>query len=226
MTYYSYRIYVNEIGFHAKRASWDTVATIVSDHPSWYFSAARGESLRCALRAAKEYLDCFLELTTDQLHSFMVSDWVRLIYAMLIIGAFMGRLDAPTLDIIEARAKADVKGYLQALITKLDCLAISSSGDDRNPYLSHVTSLFYFYRSRFQLSETWLEDEAGVCSATDFSFAEIMPVIVKKCLDWEAEPKDIVPEQDSPEEWEKIITGWPETLDPSIISINSTGWLS
>ncbi|EPE34573.1 hypothetical protein GLAREA_10267 [Glarea lozoyensis ATCC 20868] len=226
MTYYSYRIYVNEIGFHAKRASWSTAATIVSDHPSWYFSATRGESLRCALRAAKEYLDCFLELTIDQLRSFIVSDWVRLVYAMLILGAFMGRLDAPTFNIIEGRALANVKSYLHCLITKLDCLAISPSGEDRNPYLSHITSLFYFYQSRFQLSETWLEDEGGNCSARDFSFTDIMPLIVKKCLDWELEPKETVPEQDSPEEWEKIITSWPETLDPNSISINSTGWLT
>jgi hypothetical protein len=216
---------VNEIGFHARKTTLDRMPE-TANNPPWYFATIRSDFLLRAMHAAKDYLDRFLGLSQAQLNEFIVSDWIRLIYAILVLGAFAGQLDAPTLDLTHARSIADVQEYLRALITKLGGIAPSSTISEGNPYLSHITGLFYYYfdhyQSRFELASRKMQ--AGV---PDFSFTEVLEGVKKdKCLEVEVQDDamQVVPLQAFPHEWEQILDGWPDTLDPSAMTIDSSVW--
>jgi hypothetical protein len=218
---------VNEIGFHAKKTTWDSMSEAASN-PPWYLATVRNDFLLRAMHAAKDYLDRFLGLSKPQLNDLIVSDWIRLIYAVLVLGAFAGQLDAPTLDLTYARGIADVQEYLRALITKLGGVAPSSSETEENPYLSHVTGLFYYYyhhyQSRFEIAQSYAASGKVHAGVPDFSFTEVLQIKVKKCADWEEDPMQVVPLQSFPHDWDQILESWPDTLDPSAITIESSAW--
>lgn len=222
MGYYSQRIYVNEIGFHAKRNTSDSVADISNDR-SWYFSASRSGFIIRAVEAAQEYLDHFLELSKEQLQAFMLPDWLRLIYAVLIIGALQSKLDAPGLDLPHARKISNVQKYLNNLITQLDGLA-SSTVPDGNPYLLHVSGLCSYYVSYYQCQSQMPQSSLGhgksQHTAPDFSFAETFSPKIKMCVELYNDVLQSVPEQNALDEWDQILKAWPDSLDPSVLSMN------
>jgi hypothetical protein len=223
---------VNEIGFHARKTTWESMPE-TANNPTWYFATVRSDFLLRAMHAAKDYLDRFLSLSKAQLQDFLVSDWIRLIYAILVLGAFVGQLDAPTLDLTHARSIADVQEYLRALITKLGGIAPSSTTSEENPYLSHITGLFFYYfhhyQSRFEVAQSGAASGKVQAGIPDFSFTEVLQMGVKssktwKCLEWDQDPLQVVPPQPFSHEWEQIIETWPDTLDPSAMTIDSSVW--
>jgi hypothetical protein len=98
MSYHFLRVYINEVGFHASPPSQIELISGQSSLEAWYFSNARNESLIACLQAAKNFLDRFIELTPHQTVDFILSDYLRLVYAVLVLGRFTTGCDCPAFD--------------------------------------------------------------------------------------------------------------------------------
>ncbi|KAG9229713.1 hypothetical protein BJ875DRAFT_522221 [Amylocarpus encephaloides] len=223
MTFYRHRIYLHEVGFHAKPPQ--ELAGAPVHRRSWYHATKRNDELISAMQAAKDYLDRFLALSSDDLRDFLLPDFVHLIYSILIMGSFASPLDAPTLDRERVRQIADLNTYLDALIDKMGGIVIVEAPKfthHYNPYISHMNDLFEHYKSRFtRISETFVHIGTDMCEKPDFSFVEFLPTILKRCIEWEdtvMKGAEEVPP--STEGWDDIISDWPSSMDPSLISTN------
>ena len=152
---------------------------------SWYYSTPRNESLIRCLQATKCYLDRYLLLTSEEIANLNMTDYVHIVYAILVLGAFAaGAYDSDTLDSVSIEQTANLDCYLDALSAQaLQLLAISEIGS--NNYISHLYSLF-------QQSKVWYSQLAkdpttsGMCvtGRPTFSFLEIIPTIMARCVDF------------------------------------------
>jgi hypothetical protein len=230
MKYYSLRIYVNEIGLHAAKPSeLEPLST------SWYYSTARNEILIRCLRNTKEYIDRYLLLTPADLASLNLTDYISLVYAVLVLGAFStGAYDSQILDSADMKATVNLDYYLDALTAQaLQLLAVSEPGS--NNFVSHIYHLF-------QQSKIWyspiVRDPTpvglSITGKPTFSFMEIIPRIMVRCVDFSvtfASAKSDVSlgggggggggggsglsEVGSDEQWSEMLSSWAANQDLS-----------
>ncbi|KAF4624390.1 hypothetical protein G7Y89_g13783 [Cudoniella acicularis] len=214
MSFFAVRIYIYEIGFHAKVPANSESMSTHSNHRSWYFAAARNKTLTRCLQAAKDYLDRFMLLSPPDIFDFMVQDFVQIVYAILILGAFTTPLDAPTLDHEHARETANVGHYLDLMINKIADIAIARD-DNHNPYLHNFNILLRQSRIWYVQSVNGISAGGSPFSGnTDLDFMNILPVITTRCVDW------CVAVGQSEEQWAEIFSNWPSDL--STISMDSS----
>jgi len=183
MSYHSLKVYMNEVGFHA---SVPSPRELMSGNSSqtWYYSAARNEILIACLQSTKSYLDYFLTLSSSELFNFTIPDFLRLIYAILILSRFTSGCDAPTLDVGYMRKTANLGYYLDSLIFKTDSLITHDGAKERQDCI-------YLVRSLFQGSKLWYNRVIGETASAAFgeteipelSFMDILPSILGRCVD-------------------------------------------
>lgn len=185
MSYHFLRIYISEVGFHASPPSPLELMSGQSSLKAWYFSSARNESLIACLQASKNYLDRFIELTPRQTIDFILPDYLRLVYAVLILGRFTTGCDCPVLDASYVRKTANMGYYLDKLIGKAnDLIMLSPDGD--------VNDTFYHLRKLWEQSKQWFNEIAidpacaRECSLgqPELNFMDILPSAIGKCVDF------------------------------------------
>lgn len=207
MSYHFLRVYINEVGFHASPPSAIELMTGGSSLRSWYYSSARNESLISCLQAAKTYLDRFLELTPRQTIDFTLPDYLRLVYAVLILGRFSTGCDCPVLDTASIRKTANMSYYLDRLTDKTDdMIMLSTEGE--------VNEAFFHMRKLWKSSSSWFDDierdqsRAGECAIGQLGlhFMDILPTVIDKCVDFPGT-------RGCEDKWSDMLTDWPVTLD-------------
>jgi hypothetical protein len=193
---------------------------------SWYYSAPRNESLIRCLQATKDYLDRYLLLTSQDIANLNMTDYIHNVYAILVLGAFAtGAYDSDTLDSTSIKQTANLDYYLDALSTQaLQYLAVSEPGG--NNYISHIYDLF-------QQSKVWysqlIKDPTpigmGIATRPTFSFMEIIPTIMARCVDFSvtfsSEKSDVssavggsrLSEVGSDEQWNEMLSNWAASQD-------------
>jgi hypothetical protein len=147
MAYQTNKIYLHEVGFHSSIPNHFDSA---SSYRRWYFSSARSDALFACLQATKESLDRLLSLPSQELLSFTMYDFIRLIYTVLVLGRFSTGCDSPNLDRTESQSQASFEPYIVRLITMTEPLITVSEGEDRIDYMWHVRRLF-------QVSKVWID---------------------------------------------------------------------
>ena len=141
------RIYAREVGFHAAQSPVYSFVPADAAQTSWYASPARHNTLLKCLEATTDYLDCFLSLSSATILNLATPDFLRLLYAVLILGRFYTGVDAPLLDATLLRTKSNLGYYLDALAQKLGNVL----ADLHNPRDHHLVYL----RSMFEDSKKW-----------------------------------------------------------------------
>jgi hypothetical protein len=225
LRFYNLRAYINEIGLHATRPSG---VEMMSN--SWYYSTHRNESLIRCLQATKSYLDRYLLLTSEEIANLNMTDYVHSVYAILVLGAFAaGAYDSDTLDSVSIEQTANLDYYLDALSAQaLQLLAISETGS--NNYISHLYSLF-------QQSKIWYSQlvkdpttiSMCITGRPTFSFMEIIPTIMARCVDFSgtfssgkscSDSSAVgggsrLSEVGSDEQWSEMLSNWAASQDLS-----------
>jgi hypothetical protein len=214
MSYHFLRIYVNEVGFHASPPTTLELMTGGSTLRDWYHSSARNDSLIACLQAAKNYLDRFIELSPGQTISFTNLDYLRLVYAVLILGRFTTGCHCPVLDSSSIRKTANLGYYLDRLIDKADDLIILSTDGG-------INNTFFHIRKLWKHSKNWCDEIVNdpTCARdrtigqAELNFMEILPSTIGSCVDF-SETKGCN------DQWTDMLCEWPGGLDPSVISVN------
>jgi hypothetical protein len=219
MKFYNLRIYVNEVGFHATKPTEIEVMSNTTNLRSWYYSAARNESLIHCLQATKDYLDRYLSMASDDITNFTMTDFVSLIYAVLLLGAFAtGACDSQTLDVAHIKQTANLDYYLDALSDQALQL-ISESKAGSNHYTSHLYGLF-------QQCKVWYSQIAedpspiGLCvvGRPSFSVMEAIPTIMARCADFSGLT---LSEVSTDEQWAEMLSSWAATQDLSNMALDA-----
>jgi hypothetical protein len=151
---------------------------------SWYYSIARNERLINCLQSAKSYLDYIIECTPRQFIDFTLPDYLRLAYAILILGRFTSGCDCPILDDSFTRKTANLGYYLDRLIDKYDDVIMLSND-------SGVNDTFFNMKSLWRKSKRWCDEivQDPACSndhelgQAELSFMDILPSTPGKCVD-------------------------------------------
>jgi hypothetical protein len=227
MRFYNLRIYVNEIGFHAIKPSEIEVVSSTTALRSWYYSAARNESLIRCLQATKDYLDRYLALTLEDIANLTLTDIISLVYAVLILGTFAtGACDSQSLNITHTRQTANLDYYLDSLSDKA-FQQVSASIPGSNNYMSHLYELL-------QHSRIWyahlVKDPTptGMClvERPNFSFMKIIPMIVGRCVDISSlttpAKSSELPDVSSDEQWAEMLSSWGSTQDLSTMTLDAS----
>jgi len=219
LKFYNLRIYVNEIGLRATKPP-DT--EMLSN--SWYYSAPRNESMIRCLQNTKAYLDQYILLSSDELSNLNMTDYISLVYAILVLGAFgTGAFDSQTLDMSQMKQTANLDYYLDALSAQaLQLLAVSEPGS--NNFVSHIYDLF-------QSTKVWNAKMVRDPTPTDlfvgcptFSFMEIIPTVIARCVDFsvnfsKSDVSSVVEsglsEVGSDEQWSEMLSSWAASQDLS-----------
>lgn len=144
LLFHHIRIYVNEVGLHVIPPENGAAFT----EQSWYHSSARTESLIRCLQAAKNYLDYFLTLPPDIVVEFTMHDFLRLIYAVLILGSFATGCDSPRLDAARIRQISDLENYLNALSQNTMQAIATTPTTDSHGFLSYLYHLWQHSKPR------------------------------------------------------------------------------
>jgi hypothetical protein len=217
MTYYSLRIYVNEIGFHARSPNPLDMVSGGYTLQAWYYSAARNECMMRCLEASKDYLDRFLSLPSRQIVNFTLPDFIRLVYSMLVLGAFASGLDAPTLDVAHVRQAANLDYYLDSLVDKTGKIIKAGNIGNCCDYMAKLNDLFT--QSKVWYGQITNEPSAiGYCilGRADFSFMDIISTIIGRCVDFSG-----ICSEGSDEQWTDLFAEWSGDLDLSSIPIDA-----
>ncbi len=178
MTYCTLRIYIHEVALHASPPSALEVLSEKFNYRTWYFSQTRCESLIACLEAAKDSLDNWISMASNEMLSLIFPDYLSLIYAVLILTRFTSGLDCAMLDRSQVRESANLEYYLRALIHKTEEYSIASESDDID------NTCFYVLKSLWINSKAWYDTiEAGsspgalLLKETQLDFMDILPSI-------------------------------------------------
>ncbi|PVH78621.1 hypothetical protein DL98DRAFT_421842 [Cadophora sp. DSE1049] len=212
------RIYVNEVGFHAFAPSEPSLLSDLSG-PSWYHSPARNECILRCLRASTSYLDTFLTLPDNVISGMVTVDLLQLIYAVLILGSFASKVDAPTLDQHQARQSANLEYYLRSISERFSHL-ICIQDPLSNSYKHHMNTLF-------QTSKAWYVQaitDPSPSGPPRFLFNDIIGTLTGRCSDFTA--VEAMSETSSEDQWTELLSEWASSMDPSAIDISPDRTLS
>jgi hypothetical protein len=214
MTYYAAKIYVNEIGFHATAPSPLELMSGQSSRRPWYHAHARNESLIRCLEASVEYLDCVISLPSEEMLSFTLPDFVRLIYATLVLGRYTTGVDAPTLDAAHVRKTANLGYYLDALSGRTKALIRLAGDQGRRCYIHHLSRLFERLRVWYsQVINAPASADSYLLFAPELTFMQILPAATDCCV-------DISDTDGSYQDWSYVFSEWTSSLDPSAMSLD------
>jgi hypothetical protein len=206
MSYHYLRIYIHEVGFHASPPSALELMTGGSTLRAWYHSNARNDSLIACLQAAKTYLDRFIEVSPRQMIDFTLPDFLRLVYAVLILGRFTTGCDCPVLDASSIRKIANLGYYLEKLIDKTDNLFMLCNGE--------VNEAFSHMRRMWKQSKNWFDEivKDPACARdcdigrAELDFMDILPSAIGKCVDFSGT-------KGCDDCWTDMLTDWPASVD-------------
>lgn len=176
LTYYNLRIYLNEIALHAVPP--DSTDTFGPDEScrSWFSSVARADALITCVDAAKDYLDRYLALSTEQVRCNTIVEEVKVVYAFLVLGKFVSGINTPHIDALDLRKSANMEYYMDGLINRMSDLIVSFNGQEQLNY-------FWHFRALFKFSRIWYEQQikgeyfttlgsSGVPDCADMSILE------------------------------------------------------
>lgn len=208
LSFHHLRIYVNEVGFHAAAPNEVDISSGQSTSNLWYHSAARNDSLMRCLHATKSYLDRFLSLPDSALLNMVMLDLLQLVYAVLILGSFSSRCDAPTLDSVELRQTANLEFYLKSISDKIfNIVALQDPAANR--YYRHVHTLF-------QQSRVWyiqMITDPSPTGPPNFFFMDIIRTITGRCSDFST--TTALSESSEEEQWTEMLSEWTSSMDTS-----------
>ena len=176
------RIYINEVSIRTSPLKNDSVCRIVHTEASWYRSSERYDSIVRCLQATKEYLDHFLRMSPEAIPRIPMPDFLRLIYAVLILGSLATTCNLPPLDSAHIREIAEFESYIIALSHKTTQTITTISPTDTAH--GHMRNL----RHLWQTSKPWYaqfinKDELGyaIIGGQDLSFMDIFSTIITRC---------------------------------------------
>ena len=223
-SYYATRIYLNEVGFHAKSPS--SIEIMTPSHHAWYNSSLRSEILISSLQASKDYLDHFISLPSDTFYRMTITDLLHLIYAVLVLGRFVTGCDAPILDVAKARKAANMEYYLNSLISLLDPLIIPADAKPEGELVSFV----WHIRRIFKQTKVWhnqiLADplDGTFPPVREISFMEILPSVIGRCVDFSgAAGSQKAASPFLADKWMDMLAEWPPLeLDASVLDSTMT----
>jgi hypothetical protein len=216
-SYHCAKIYMAEVGFHAKAPSASEIMSRQSSR-AWYYSPARGEILIECLQASKDYLDYLLTLSSKTFSEFAVTEYFRLIYAILIFGEFTAGCDCPSIGSVGERA--NILHYLDAFIGKLDSLVTFSGTEEIPDFMWKLRMMFQ--GSRIEYAKIVMAKLTGSLDSniTGLSFMHILSTA-------EASIRCDTPTLISDTDHTSLLstTGlwmdmsqWSSTVDPSLIN--------
>lgn len=212
MAYQTNKVYLHEVGFHA---SIPNRFENVADYQDWYFSSARSDALIACLQATRECLDRLLARPSEELLSFTIYEFVRLIYTVLVLGRFNIGCNSPTLDTTEIRRQASFEPYIIKLITMTDPLITVSEGEERMNYIWHLRRLF-------QASKVWLDQVSSGALSSQFSENELCFMSLLPATHGFTHIDLAVSKYGCPTEDGSICTtlaDWETSVDPSMVML-------
>lgn len=132
MTFYTMKIYLNEIAFH-------TTSQSLLNAPDWYNSTTRTSTLLTCLQNTKTYLDFVLDLPMPVFLSLTMPDFTRLIYALLVLGCFATPTNHLSSTLCNFQDLARLEQYLDRFTKKTGELLATGTAPG---YLFHFNFLF------------------------------------------------------------------------------------
>ncbi|CZR59098.1 related to cercosporin resistance protein [Phialocephala subalpina] len=210
------RIFLNEIGFHATALPENEALSPQLRSRSWYYSTARSETMLRCIQACKDYLDFFIAIPPEAAMYGTLPDILGYIYAVLVLGAFATSCDSPILDQLQVREIANYDYYLNSLINNLS-KAMPMRPLGSNPYLNHIFALFQ--QTKIWYAQILMDptiDGFNNIGNPGFSFMDILPTIMNRCVDFASASSFSIPDTTSDEQWNELLSGWSASLDPTI----------
>lgn len=173
------KIYINEIGLYASLPGSNAVPLTES---SGNDSLERYQTLIRCLNATREYLDRFLMISPDYIVHASNSEFLNLIYAVLVLGSISTGSYLSQLDPTHIRVMADFESYITALSHKtIQAIATTCQSDITH---GHLKNLDHFW----QRSKRWYEQSIMIIKAgcrpignRKFSFMDIISTVIKRC---------------------------------------------
>lgn len=176
LTYYNLRVYIHEISLHASEP--DDALSSDQSCKSWFSSMARTDALLVCLDSAKEYLDLYLNLSTDTVLSNTIVEEVKVVYALLVLGKFVTGVKTPHLDPLHLRQSTNIEHYMSALVSRMDELIIVIDGQEQRNYFWHFRSLFKYSRAWYEKQITGefftTLDSDGVPDCVDMNIMQVV----------------------------------------------------
>jgi len=174
---------MTEVGFHATNPSPFELMSGDSAQ-SWYYSNARKEVLISCLQAAKDYLDFFLALPNKAILKFSLPDFLRLMYAVLVLGIFATDCGVPTLDGAFMRNASDLSHYLDALNTKTTSMITYTGSEENRDFVWHMRCIFQKTKSFYSFNDAPSPPfENPRLDGADMGFMNLLPSVLGKCND-------------------------------------------
>jgi hypothetical protein len=226
MTFLHIQTYIHEIGLHTTRPSPSDLPLAQISCRDWYSSVARTETLVSCIDAAKNYLDCYLTLSIEEMHQNTIMQEMDLFYATLILGRYTTGVDSPYLGPEQLREVAQFGHYMTALVNHMSKLiTITHDGTEQ-------IDIYWHCRRIFQFTIDWLQvqikggyfttlETSGVSECLDLSIVEILHMEQEVFGDPKhAKAPAILPRYEE-QLSHAVEEPWPmSTLDPRVISMN------
>lgn len=226
MAFLHINIYINEIALHATRPDLLEAVEAKSSCGEWYHAVARSDSLVACIESAKKLLDAYLRLSKAEIFQNTITEELKLVYTILIIGRFTSGVDSPYLDASHLRETARLGHYMSALIERLsEIIASNSNGRERIDF-------FWHFRRIFQHTKVWYEEQVrggyfttlemnGLPDCIDFSFMEILEMKPDPQYACGLKIPQAAPVVEDDLWTVAMLEAWPtSTLDPRVISLN------
>ncbi len=201
LAFLNLRIYITEIGFHVSAPADSDPMSV----QTWYYSSQRRKCLLDCLSATKDYLDQVLGISNDDILDFTVTEFLHLIYAVLILCSFAIGCSGQALDASQIR----LEHYLNALSSKLNLVITTSKNDESNEYLSHMEALFQ--QSKVWYTQIILDPSFKGYSFSGLSFTKILPTIWARCMDFSVASEGSF--TSSKAMWDDMMSTWSPPLD-------------
>jgi len=128
---------MTEVGFHAKPPTPFELLSKYSAKP-WYYSTARNDTLLSCLQATKNYLDLFLTFSNEVILNLGLLEYLRLVYAILVLTSFSNGCDAPTVDHEYMRNAANLSYYLDVLSSRTGSMITYTGSEENRDYMSYL----------------------------------------------------------------------------------------
>jgi hypothetical protein len=209
------------VGFHAKAPPEINLFARQPPLGLWYYSTACCETMIKCLQSCKDVLDYILSLPSIALVDFGIPEYLNLVYAFLVLGAFATKFDAPTLDDAQIKRIANFQWYAERLGIKVMDIITITPKQGINDYLGSLHALIERSKS-WHIQFTMDPCSVGYCvvGRADFGFMDILPTVLERCCDYSATKTMPQPKTGSDEQWEEILSGWTSSLDPSTMSVS------
>ncbi len=176
--YRTLRVHIHEVALHACPPSAGEIFSDNFNHRTWYYSQKRCESLISCLEAAKDTLDYWLSMSSQDVLSLIFPDYLRLIYAVLVLARFVSGVDCPMLDCAQMSECTNLGYYLSALILKTEEWTIATHCDDTdNTCFSIMKSVWLNCQAWYDALLAGGSSEVLLFEEMQLDFMNILPSI-------------------------------------------------